>query len=344
MGNWTVIWVVVRRWRAILLISCVDCLRFINCCALWRNLWLSRRCIGVVVGDVALIDRCGVVWGSLLDWERREAVVRIDRWRLTSIGVVGTAFVPLRLVEHGRVLGWVTIRVCVDDISFRDFVSVRSDSGRDLCFGLGQNIVWQLNVTKCAWTCWVLHTDDLVVVYIFRNRNNLVVVDCTCLSNVSFGVRYRRGWNSASSRLSDIMLTVDGRWWDCATRLSIQSIIVIRDVTLCCGLDSPRFVLRRALMTNRAVNRWRVRRVRKDQLAGDGVLAWVRRSCFNDLRARLADKKKKIALTSPIPCVRRTSRLIYGKCQRNTHSKPESMPILLLDKVRLSVKSFVKRE
>lgn len=29
---------------------------------------------------------------------------------------------------------------------------------------------------------------------------------------------------------------------------------------------------------------------------------------------------------------------IYGECQRNTHSKPESMPILL-ETVRLSVKN-----
>lgn len=34
---------------------------------------------------------------------------------------------------------------------------------------------------------------------------------------------------------------------------------------------------------------------------------------------------------------------IYGKCQRNTHIKPESMPILL-ETVRLSVKKCVKCE
>lgn len=38
------------------------------------------------------------------------------------------------------------------------------------------------------------------------------------------------------------------------------------------------------------------------------------------------------------------STKIYRKCQRNTHSKPESMPMLLLETVRLSVNECVKRE
>lgn len=239
LNNRTVIGIVVGRRRSILLVSGVDGFRLINrrlilrridCDAAGRDLRLrrSRRDIRHVV----LVNSGRVVRRCFLNRQRRIIVRLVNRWRLICV-VICASFVSFRLVKHRRILRWIAVGIVMQAVWLGYFVSVRPNSCGYFRFRLRQNVIGELNILEGGGTRRVLHANDLIVVDIFRNGHHLIV-DRTCLGNVSLRIRYRCGRNSARSGLGDKMLIV--RWCrrNRAARLSIQSVVVVRDVALGC--------------------------------------------------------------------------------------------------------------
>lgn len=188
---------------------------------------MHRTCIR----DIILVDSGCVVWRRLLNRERR-ILIGVNRWRLIGWVKVAASFVAFRFVEHRSVF-W-RIPVDIGTIGFGDFISVSPDSCRDLCLRLGQNIVRKLHIVKGTRAGGVFNTHDLIIIHILRNGHHFIV-HRTCFGNVSLGVCHRCGRNSASSRLGDkVLVVVNGRRRNRSARLSIQSIIVIRNVALRC--------------------------------------------------------------------------------------------------------------
>lgn len=226
------------------------------------------------------------MWRSFLNRQRR-VVVGVNRWRLTLV-VISASFVTLGFVEHCIVFRCIVIGERIRTV-VRNFIRVRSNSCCDFRLRFWKNIVGERDVLlKYTWPSWVFHANNLVVIDAFGNSH--LIIDGS--SDVAFGVGYRR--DRLRSRFSDIMLIVGWRRWNCTPRLSVHSIIIIRNVALRCWLNCSSLISRRTRMIDRAISRRKcVRRV-KDQFARDRIFTAVRCCCFNDLRARLAvDKTKK---------------------------------------------------
>lgn len=129
-----------------------------------------------------------------------------------------------------------------------------------------------MNILKGAWAGRVLDANDFIVINAFRNGRHFFV-DRACFGNVTFSIFNGRGRNCASSCFGYILLrSVSRSRWNCSTRLSIQSVFVIRNVALCCWFNCP--CLKGGWV--------------KQQFPRNRILASVCCSCFDDLRARLS--------------------------------------------------------
>lgn len=174
-----------------------------------------------------------------------------------ALVVVGAPFVPLCFVEHRSVLRWISIGERVGAV-VGNLVGVRTDSCRHFRLRLRKDIVGKRDVLlQCTRTGRVLNTDDLVVVHAMvhalRNGRH-IIVDGSRLSDIPLGVGYRRGRDCSSSRFSDIMLVVGWRRRNRTPGLSVQSIIVIRDIAFGARLNGASLISRRTCMTERAIN------------------------------------------------------------------------------------------
>lgn len=366
-----VIRIAVRSWRAVLFVGRVDSFGLVDGRWSWRvdcdaagwhlRLWLTWMNRVRDILHVIFVDCSGVLWWRFLDREwwipvavdrRRLVRIVVGRGRLTWVVATAT-FIALSFVEHRGALWRISLGEWMWTV-LGNLVSVGSHRCCDLRLGLWHDVVGQMHIVEGVQPAWVLNANHLVVVHLWQH----LVVDSARFSDVTLSVS-RSGRNCTRSRLRDeVLIVVDRRRRDGPAGFSIQTIIGVSDIAMLLGwrLNCPRLIRRRALMTNGST----IRRV-KVQFARHRIFVRVCRRCLDDLRARLTawlegiwkDKQKQLQFAfnlsssrSDMSTTRERERFI---ARRNTHSRPESMPILL-EELRLSAKrmregkKYVKRQ